>query len=124
MSDAFEIYESPYSYDEWDWERYKAPGVRVTLVVPSGKTTRARVRDQRGAWPRVALIQSPDERGHGCEIRLARATRQRLLRQPRRVLRQHRGRVAPVIGSPFVVLWMRHLRINRSPAGRNVRNRC
>jgi hypothetical protein len=31
-------------------------------------------------------------------------------------------RVAPVDGSGFGVLWMRHLRIDRSPTGRNVRS--
>lgn len=77
--------------------RQAAIDLHVTLVVPGGKITRAR-RAQRVAGDCVALIKPHEERGHGREIRLARAT-QSACRQPRGVVRTHRGGVALVDGS-------------------------
>jgi hypothetical protein len=58
-----------------DGRRRQAPiDLHVTLVVSGSEVTRAR-RDERVTRTRVPLLEPPDERRHGREIRLARATR-------------------------------------------------
>jgi hypothetical protein len=93
-------------------------GVSAKIAVLRTAYSRQRRRYECLERHRIRLAPGALSEVNGARVR----GRQRLLGEPRGVVGEHRGRVVPVDGSGFGVLWMRHLRIDRSPTGRNVRS--
>ncbi len=79
-------------------------------------------RRQRLADATLTALQPPNKRTYRRYIHLACPSREGLPSYPGRILGDDRIRIVPIRGTRIDALFARHTRIDRSPAGRNVRS--